>query len=437
MNHEIMLPKARILEWLAPRRGLVLVLVGVLAGVGASLGVARLRPALTAAQSSSPASEVLAPLETVTALGRLEPRGKIIRLSAPSAAGSNRVASLLVKEGDRVRAGQVIAILDSQERLQTAVEEARAQVASAQAKLAQVKAGYQAGTINAQSAEVARLQADLVGNEAEQREVIARLEAQIEGDRASQSAAVKRLRAETDIAQREYDRYAALHQQGAVSDSLLDSKRLTLSSAQQQLREAEAVLARTIATNQRLLSEASARLQKIVAAGEEQVSGAEANLDRVLEVRPEDVATAEAEVQRTIAARQQAEVNLAAAQVRSPQEGVILTVLTRPGETIGENGIVEMGQTQSMYAVAEVYQSDIQAVKIGKKVTITSDSLSESLHGTVDWIDAKVQRQEVINADPATNIDARIVEVYIRLNADASRQAARYSNLQVKAVIER
>uniref|UniRef100_UPI001D13635A biotin/lipoyl-binding protein n=1 Tax=Nostoc edaphicum TaxID=264686 RepID=UPI001D13635A len=47
-------------------------------------------------------------VKTVTALGRLEPKGEIIKLSAPSSNEGNRVEQLLVKEGDRVKAGQVI-----------------------------------------------------------------------------------------------------------------------------------------------------------------------------------------------------------------------------------------------------------------------------------------------------------------------------------------
>ncbi len=61
-------------------------------------------------------SEVATPIQpvvkTVTALGRLEPNGEVIKLSAPTANEGNRVEQLLVKEGDRVKVGQVIAIME-------------------------------------------------------------------------------------------------------------------------------------------------------------------------------------------------------------------------------------------------------------------------------------------------------------------------------------
>jgi HlyD family secretion protein len=56
-------------------------------------------------------------VKTVTALGRLEPKGEVIKLSAPASTEGSRVEQLLVKEGDTVKTGQVVAILDSRDRL--------------------------------------------------------------------------------------------------------------------------------------------------------------------------------------------------------------------------------------------------------------------------------------------------------------------------------
>jgi HlyD family secretion protein len=97
---------------------------------------------------------------TVTALGRLEPTGKVIKLSAPASTEGVKIDRLLVAEGNTVKAGQLIAILDSQGRLQAAVNEAKGKVAIARANLAKVKAGAKRGEINAQKANIARWQAE-------------------------------------------------------------------------------------------------------------------------------------------------------------------------------------------------------------------------------------------------------------------------------------
>jgi len=44
----------------------------------------------------------------------------------------------------------------------------------------------------------------------------------------------------------------------------------------------------------------------------------------------------------------------------------------------------------------------------------------------VESIGAQVQRQSTVNTDPSENIDARIVEVHVRLDDASSQKAAVY-----------
>jgi len=46
-----------------------------------------------------------------------------------------------------------------------------------------------------------------------------------------------------------------------------------------------------------------------------------------------------------------------------------------------------------------------------------------------------VQRQEIINTDPAANIDARTVEVRVRLDEESSQKVEGLTNLSVKVAI--
>ncbi len=62
-----------------------------------------------------------------------------VRQSTLSAQASGRVASLLVKAGDRVRAGQLLATIDDRET-QTGVQRSQAQVAQAEAELRNARA---------------------------------------------------------------------------------------------------------------------------------------------------------------------------------------------------------------------------------------------------------------------------------------------------------
>jgi HlyD family secretion protein len=149
-----------------------------------------------------------------------------------------------------------------------------------------------------------------------------------------------------------------------------------------------------------------------------------------------DVQVAQADVKQALAAVEQAKANLEQAYVRSPQEGQILKIHTRPGELISNDGIAEIGRTQQMFAIAEVYESDIKNIRPGQRARVSSDSIDGELNGSVEQVGYKVLRQDIVNTDPSANIDARIVEVKIRLDANSSRKAARLTNQQVKVVIQ-
>jgi len=86
-------------------------------------------------------------------------------------------------------------------------------------------------------------------------------------------------------------------------------------------------------------------------------------------------------------------------------------------------------------AIAQVYESDIHRVETGQSARITSDSFEGELRGTVDRVGLQIQRQNVINADPSANIDARVVEVRVRLDEASSEKVSGLTNLQVRVVI--
>lgn len=141
----------------------------------------------------------------------------------------------------------------------------------------------------------------------------------------------------------------------------------------------------------------------------------------------------ELNVKAAQAAVSAANAMLALSTVVAPQKGQVLYVHTRPGERIGVEGVIEMGRTDKMYAVAEVYETDILQVKVGQKARILSPALPEPQTGTVERIGLKVGRMDVLGMDPVAQADARVVEVYILLD-DASA-VSDLTNLQVEVEI--
>lgn len=137
------------------------------------------------------------------------------------------------------------------------------------------------------------------------------------------------------------------------------------------------------------------------------------------------------EVARADLGSTQAELDLAT--VRSPIDGQILKINARSGERVGPEGIAEIGATDRMYAVAEVYETDVARVRVGQRATVTSPAFSRPIQGTVERVGLKVARQDVLHTDPAAETDARVVEVKVRL--DDSAPVAGLTNLEAAVVI--
>ena len=119
--------------------------------------------------------------------------------------------------------------------------------------------------------------------------------------------------------------------------------------------------------------------------------------------------------------------------VRSPIDGRVLYVHTREGERVEQAGIVELGRTDHMFAIAEVYEDDIGRVRVGQRAQVRSPVLASALSGSVEWVHLRVAKQDALGTDPAARKDARIVEVEVRL--DDSQPAAGLTNLQVEVEI--
>jgi len=279
--------------------------------------------------------------QAVSALGRLEPDGGIIRVAAPStpqAVSGSILAQLHVSEGDYVKKGDLLAITDSMQLMQVALEQAETE-----------------------------LELSILASRAEQ-------------SRADEACVL------ADVATREAERRA----------SLLARKLASEEETEQAQGDAEAKAASCTAAH------ANSRV-------------AESRID----VARTGVAFKKAELQRTF--------------ITAPFNGRVLDILAQPGEFIGLTGILELGRVDRMYAIAEVYETDIGRVAIGQTAHISSDALAEPLTGQVEFIHLKVAKQDEIGTDPAARKDARIIEVEILL--DKPEMAAALTNLQVDIVI--
>lgn len=305
-------------------------------------------------------------VDKVVGLGTLLPRGDVMTVNTPAGAGDATVARIAVAEGERVEAGQILAVLDSEPRLKAAVDAARATLRVREATLEQTRASVQAS---------------------------------IDEARASlASAEARALNAE-----RQYARAETLVGRSAISESVLDDRLAERDQARREVEEARATLLR--------------------------YDYGEIESQPDVRVAASNVAAAQAELAH-------AEQELDMAHVVAPAAGTVLDIHVELGERPDEEGVMDIGDIDSMTVKVEVYETDIGAVSYGNPVEVTSEALDAALFGRVQRIGLAVGRQTLVDDDPAALTDARVIEVTVLLNDASSRRAARFTGMQVVARID-
>lgn len=354
---------------------------------------------------------------TVNALGRIEPNGQVIRLTAPSGVQGAIVTKLLVKEGDEILEGEDVAILDGYEQQLAVVNEALTRVRIARARLAQVRAGAKTGDLDAKTADTRRLEAEL----AKAKNELARAENRASaGIPLPEYAAIARVERELANAKIELARAERLFNSGDVSKSELDTRRLAVETQEKELERSRAAL-QTVIRERRTQVETLSR----------EIERARSEFASLAEVRPTDVSAAQAEVENAQAAVEKAKADLELRRVKSYAGGTVLKIHALPGESIGNDGILELGDTKTMIAVAEVFEADIAKISTGKRAEVTVRTTGEKFGGEVVQIEPLIKKRDILDSDPVADVDARVVEVRVRLDADASKRLANLTNLRV------
>lgn len=218
------------------------------------------------------------------------------------------------------------------------------------------------------------------------------------------------------------------------AQAALDQAVSAAAEASSSLVRAEELFQRKVATEATLESVRAASAAAVLA-----VARAEATLKRfsalALDDQP-DVVVATRNMEATKAELARARLDLERAVVFAPIAGTILDIHATPGQRPPTGGIMDMGDTSQMMAEVEVWQDRIAAIKPGQPVELAAVALGQTLRGVVDSIGLTVGRQGLISDDAAENKDARVIRVLVKLDADSTQVAARYTNLEVIARID-
>jgi HlyD family secretion protein len=376
----------------AKRLQRVSILLAVVIGIGGGFSVLKWQ---SLQQKPAPVvTEIPTQPTSVVALGRIEPEGEVTNVASLQ---GERVKQLLVAEGDVVEKGAILAYLD-------AYDERLAERNYIMSQLIEARN---------------RLRAETTFGEAQIQEAQTRLQ-QVDQPQLlqiqAQQDAVDQVKAQLELALTNQERYQSLYEEGAVPRMQLDEKIAQVRELQEELSQAQTTTAQLAAQRSSAMSNAVAQMRSA------QANVTRSQLQTQIEAAARNLQLAESRLERTI--------------VRAPRYGQVLKIITHSGETVSNEGIVQLADTRQMYVIAEVDEANIGLVALGQSVTVRDRNgiLQFPLTGKVDRISGQVSRNRVLDTDPTANMDARVVEVRIRL--DQSQTVATLTNLQVDAEIQ-
>jgi HlyD family secretion protein len=295
-----------------------------------------------------------------------------------------RLVELAVREGDWVKAGQVIARLDAAQLEQQRARD-QAAVAAARSQLEQLQTSieYQRATIDG---EVAARRAELAQAQARLSELLA-------GSRQQEIAAARAAAADAkawrDVAQLEWERAQTLFSREDISRSQYDQARTKLESTEAQLRAAQEKLA-LVQEGPRQEEIAAARAA--VARAEAAVATAEASRIE-LRRKEQELSLRRAEIERNRAQAAITEAQIADTVLVSPIDGVVLVKAAEAGEVIAAGtAIVSIGDLEHPWLRAYINEPDLGRIRLGDAVNLSTDSFpGKTYPGRITFIASEAE----------------------------------------------
>ncbi len=297
---------------------------------------------------------------TVSANGTVKPE-RSINLSPKN---SGILKRLLAKEGDLVKAGQIVAYMDD--------SNLRGQLTSAQGQLAQAEANLQKAQAGNRPQDIAQAQGALDEAQANLQKVQAGNRPQ---DIAQAQARLQSAQAALSKAEDDYRRNQQLYNSGGISLQTVNQKRADRDSAQAAVNEAQQALA---------LQKAGSRPEDI-----EQARATVRQRQQALALvkagtRQEDIDAARAQVTSARGSLQNVQAQINDTIIRAPFDGVVTKKYADPGAFVTpttassdvssatSSSILALASTNEV--VANLAETNISKIRLGQKVTVKADA---------------------------------------------------------------
>lgn len=335
--------------------------------------------------------------------GRIEGDDSTIASKVPG-----RIKEIKVREGDKIKAGDVIALLDDdqirarEQQAKFAVEQAQSRMQRAQQQIAIFNEQIKGSQLGEQQSKV----------DAEGR--VRQAEAQV----ASAEAALAQAEASFKFAKWDEEKYAELRETGDVPERQMQQAKTTVAAQSEVVRAAK----KQVDAARGGLNAAQATLKNPVI----RASQTSTIRQQILQTNS-DIAGAQSDVARAKAQLEEAQANRKDLQIIAPFDGTVQTRAVEPGEVVGAGtAIITLIDLGSLYLRGFIPDLKIGNVKIGQKAKVWIDS---SEPGTKKRIELEA---EVIRIDPQASFtpentyfrDDRVKQVFgvkLRLKGNLNR----------------
>jgi len=291
------------------------------------------------------------PNNIIALSGRIEGDDSVV-----AAKTSGRIREIHVREGDSVKAGDVIAILDDEQAV------AREQQARAAAQAAETRVTHsreQVGVLTEQLKQ-ARFTVEQARLDAQGR--VRQAEAQV----ATAEANLSQAQAGYEQARYDLEKFTRLAKSGDVSDRQREQAR---TNAEAQAAVVESTK-KQVAAARGALTAARANLEN------PPIRSSQANAaEKQIVQSQSDVAAAQSDAERASAQLKEAQANRADLTIIAPFDGTIATRAAEPGEVVAPGTpIVTMLDLGKVYLRGFVAEGDIGRVKLGQAARVYLDS---------------------------------------------------------------
>jgi HlyD family secretion protein len=332
----------------------------------------------------------------VSALGRLQPKGGVISVFGLP---GDRIEKLSAKQGDKVAKSTILAELASRKDRELDRDLVAIQLREARAQRASLAV--------AGKAKIAVIDAE-----------IAQLQSGRDGDLKAQNAKIRALILQSRVAYDGWNRLKSL-KRTPVSAQDLEKSELVYQKSESELTAARAILNKTAKGYDQ--NDTALKAKR---------SAAVAELEEALKRVPVDSLAENLKI---------AERRLDATLVKAPVAGQVLKVIGHDGEATGAQPIFQLADIGAMVVIAEVYETDIQALDVWLSessvlATITSRALRKPLTGEVHrhQIARLIAKNQVFSLNPREEIDRRVVEVRVDVQPASVELASLYVGLEVQ-----